>query len=332
MVRMSSVGAGGWQRLQTQPDPARTHVIATDSRPGGGPHAAHSSPSSVERQRRPPHLEHVCHGPVSKMASDAADVVCVNVHVWHGAVGGSAVKGSTLRPTTCSAGSTIRGRVGDPLLHAGTNPPRGGQTGGVRAEMTVTGPRTSTSIWSTTLSVMSAATTSSVSRSSGPVTRSCAPSASRWIFDSSALIGPPSEAVASRPRGVNRTGRPQEAATAKPLVPHGLHSAHLLASLAAHGPQQVADRQVRDWRLLPTLCLLAADPVYSPLQARSVCRRFVRLATADRRRARARDGRGEPCPPRGATAVRPLERAGCGPPPATRHRPLPGAGPRPRCA
>src|SRR5262249_57053814 len=132
------------------------------------------------------------------------------------------------------------------------------------------------------------------------------------IFDSAALIGPPSEAVASRPRGVNRTGRPQEAATAKPLVPHGLHSAHLLAALAAHGPQQVGDRQVRGWRLLPTLCLLAADPVYSPLPARAGCRRFVRLAPADRRPARARGGRGEPFAPPGATACPPLSPAACG--------------------
>src|SRR4029450_9223254 len=124
MVRVSFVGAGGWQREQLHPLPARAHAAATASWPGGGPHTAHSAPAGVERPRRPPDLEHVCHGPVSKMRSGGTDVIRVTVHVGQGAVGGSAVKGSIPRPNTCSDGSTTRGRVGATRPHACTRTPR----------------------------------------------------------------------------------------------------------------------------------------------------------------------------------------------------------------
>src|SRR5262249_57020426 len=128
----------------------------------------HPSPSGVERQRRPPHLEHVCHGPVSKSASGAADRVRATAQVGHGTVGGSTVNGPT-PPDTRSDGRTIRGRVDDTRRHAGTNPPFGGQTGAVPAEMTVTGPKKSTSICSAILSAASTVATASTT-SSGPST------------------------------------------------------------------------------------------------------------------------------------------------------------------
>src|SRR5262245_23355032 len=198
MVRVSSVGTGGWQRVQVQPPPARTHVAATGSRPDGGPHAAHTSPSGVERQRRPPHLQHVCHDPVSKIASGAADRVRVAAHLGHGAVGDPSVNGST-QPDTRSDGSTIRGRVGDTRRHAGTNPPFGGQTSGAPAETTVTGPKTSTTICSATVSAASAVATASTTLS-GPSTPKRPSTTSRTTFSSSSrLTAPPADGTSESP-------------------------------------------------------------------------------------------------------------------------------------
>ena len=87
---------------------------------------------------------------MSTTGSSTVVLVCSTVQVGHEMDGGSGAKG-LIAFGTCSLGSTINGCPGRTRRHAGTNPPRGGQTAGVATAPTVTGPKTSQIICSTDL-------------------------------------------------------------------------------------------------------------------------------------------------------------------------------------